>query len=107
MKQAVVIHPRFIIYGGGEMVALHVIKALQDLDYNVSIATDNYNPVEVEKNFQMGKIMENCTSIRVPPFRPVLSKFLAVQRLRYASRVVDILRNLKPDVAFSTQSVIY
>ena len=107
MKQAVVIHPRLTIYGGGEMVALHVIKALQGLDYNVSIATDNYNPAEVEKNFQMGEIMENCTPIEVPPFRPVLSKFLAVQRLRYASRVMDILRKLKPDVAFSTQSIMY
>ena len=107
MKQAVVIHPRFTIYGGGEMVALHVIKALQDLDYNVSIATENYNPVEVEKNFQMGRIMENCTPIELPPFRPVLSKFLAVQRLRYASRVMDILRKLKPDIAFSTQSIMY
>jgi len=107
MKQAVVIHPRFTIYGGGEMVALHVIKALQDLDCNVSIATDNYNPAEVEKNFQMGRVMENCASIEVPPFRPVLSKFLAVQRLRYASRVMDILRKLKPDVAFSTQSIMY
>lgn len=107
MKQALVVHPRFTIYGGGEMVALHVIKTLQDMDYHVSIATDNYDPAEVEKNLQMGRIMESCTAISLPSFRPVLAKFLAVQRLRYASRVMEILRKLKPDVAFSTQSIMY
>lgn len=107
MKQALVIHPRFTIYGGGEMVALHVIKTLQDIDYNVSIATDNYDPAEVEKNLQMGRTMESCTAIGLPSFRPVLSKFLAVQRIRYVSRVMKILRKLKPDVAFSTQSIMY
>ncbi len=107
MKEAVVIHPRLTVYGGGEMVALHVIKALQELDYKVSIVTDNYSPVEVERNFRMGKVMENCKPIKIPPFRPVLSRFLALQRLPYASKVMDLLRGLKPDVAFSTQSVIY
>lgn len=107
MKQALVIHPRFTIYGGGEMVALHVIKTLQDVDYHVSIATDNYNPGEVEKNLQMGKVIENCTPIRLPPFRPVISRFLAIQHLPYASRIVGSLGKLKPDLAFSTQSIMY
>lgn len=107
MKQALVIHPRFTVYGGGEMVALHVIKALQDLDYNVSIVTDNYNPVEVETNFRMGKVIENCRPIKIPPFRPVLSRFLALQRLPYAAMVMNMLKDLRPDVAFSTQSIIY
>jgi len=107
MKKALVIHPRFTVYGGGEMVALHVIKTLQDMNYNVSIATDNYNPVEVERNLQMGKVMENCAPIRIPPFRPVISRFLAIQHLPYASRVNRSLRKLKPDIVFSTQSIVY
>ncbi len=107
MKEAVVIHPRFTVYGGGEMIALHVIKTLQDLDYEVSIVTDNYNPVEVEKNFRMGKLIEDCKPIMIPPFKPVFSRFLALQRLPYAAKVMDSLRELKPDIAFSTQSVIY
>jgi len=107
MKQAVVIHPRFTVYGGGEMVALHAIKTLQGLDYHVSIVTDSYNPAEVERNFRMGNIMERCTAIRIPPFRPVLSRFLALQRIPYAAKVMRTLKDLRPDVAFSTQSAIY
>lgn len=101
------IHPRFTVYGGAEVVALHTIKALQGLDYEVSIVTDNYNPSEIEHNYHMGKVLENCTPISIPPFRPILSRFLALQKLRYSAKVMDVLRTLKPDVAFSTQSVIY
>lgn len=32
---ALVVHPDFTQYGGGEMVCLHVIRALQDLNYHV------------------------------------------------------------------------
>lgn len=107
MKQAVIIHPRLTIYGGGEMVAFHVIKALQDLDYETWIVTDNYNPVEAERNLRMGGVLEKCKAIKIPHFRPLLPRFLALQRLPYAAKVMDSLRSLKPDVAFSTQSVIY
>ena len=107
MKQAVVIHPRFTNYGGAEIIALHIIKTLQDLDFDVSIVTDNYNPAEIERNYRMGKILENVKPILVPPFKPVLSRFLALQHLRYSEGVMRVLRGLHPDLAFSTQSVIY
>src|SRR5438445_12731459 len=107
VKQAVVIHPRFTVYGGAEIIALHIIKTLQELDYEVSIVTDNYNPAEIEHNYRMGKVLENTKPILVPPFRPVVPRFLALQHLRYSERVMRILRGLQPDIAFSTQSVIY
>ncbi len=89
------------------MVCLHVIRVLQDLDYNVSIVTDNYEPLEVERNFRMGRIMEKCDPITVPAFKPVLSRFLAPQQLAYARRVMRLLRTMKTDLAFSTQSILY
>ncbi len=107
MKQAAVIHPRFTLYGGAELIALHVIKALQDSDFSVSIVTDNYNPKEIETNFRMGSILEASTPINIPPFNPIIPRFLAFQRLQYSTRVMKILRNLRVDVAFSTQSVLY
>ena len=107
MKQAVVIHPRLTIYGGAEIIALHIIKTLQELDFEVSIVTDNYNPAEIERNYRMGKVLENTKPILVPPFKPVVSRFLALQHLRYSERVMRVLRGLQPDIAFSTQSVIY
>ena len=107
MKQAVVIHPRFTNYGGAEIIALHIIKTLQDLDFEVSIVTDNYHPAEIERNYRMGKILENTKPILVPPFKPVLSRFLALQHLRYSQGVMRTVSGLHPDIAFSTQSVIY
>jgi len=107
VKQAVVIHPRFTVYGGAEIIALHIMKTLQELDYEVSIVTDNYNPADIERNFRMGKVLENTKPILVPPFKPVLSRFLALQHLRYSEGVMRVLRGLHPQVAFSTQSVIY
>jgi len=107
VKQAVVIHPRFTVYGGAELIALHVIKTLQELDFEVSIVTDNYNPAEIERNYRMGEVLENSKPILVPPFKPVVSRFLALQHLRYSKRVMRVLRGLHPDIAFSTQSVIY
>src|SRR5437899_4973285 len=107
VKQAVVIHPRFTVYGGAEIIALHIIKTLQELNFDVSIVTDNYNPNEIEHNYRMGKVLENCAPILVPRFKPVLSRFLALQHLRYSERIMRVLRGLHPDVAFSTQSAIY
>src|SRR3989454_9628472 len=83
------------------------MKNLQELDFEVSIVTDNYNPAEIERNFRMGKVLENTKPILVPPFKPVLSRFLALQHLRYSERVMRVLRGLQQDIAFSTQSVIY
>src|SRR3989454_8781370 len=83
------------------------MKNLQELDFEVSIVTDNYNPAEIERNYRMGKVLENTKPILVPPFKPVLSRFLALQHLRYSERVMRVLRGLQQDIAFSTQSVIY
>jgi len=107
VKQAVVIHPKLTSYGGAEIIALHIIKTLQELDYEVSIVTDNYKPAEIERNFRMGKVLEDTEPILVSPFKPVLSRFLALQHLRYSESVMRVLRGLHPDIAFSTQSVIY
>jgi glycosyltransferase involved in cell wall biosynthesis len=107
LKKAVVMHPRFTEYGGGEVIALHVIKALQDSGFSVSFVSDNYNPAEVERNFGMGRVLEKASHIQVPPFRPMFRRFLALQHLRYASRVMKTVKDLDADVVFSTQSVLY
>lgn len=107
MRKAVVIHPRFTEYGGGEVIALHVIKALQDSGFSVSLVSDNFNPAEVEKNFGMGRILEEASHIRLQPFRPLFRRFLALQHLRYASKVLEAVKDIDADVVFSTQSVLY
>ena len=48
-KSALVIHPQFSYYAGGELLCLYVCKALQELGYEVTIACDVYNPSDVER----------------------------------------------------------
>src|SRR5436309_13937485 len=107
MKEAVVIHPRLTVYGGAEILALHLIKSLQDSGFLVSIVCDNFNPEEVETNFGMGKVLRACNAITVPRFKPLLPRFLAIQKLRYAHTLLKTLKGLRPDMAFSTQSALY
>ena len=107
MKEAVVIHPRLTVYGGAEILALHVVKSLQDSGFLVSLVCDNFDPEEVERNFGMGKVLRGCNPIIVPRFRPLLPKLLAVQKLRYAHALSKTLKGMKPEIAFSTQSALY
>src|SRR2546427_4392768 len=107
MKKAVVIHPRLTVYGGAEILALHVIKSLQEAGFLVSVVCDNFNPEEVERYFGMGKVLRECNPIRVPSFKPVLPRLLTLQKLRYAHSLLRILKGMRPDVAFSTQSALY
>jgi len=107
MKEAVVIHPRLTVYGGAEILALHVVKSLQDRDFLVSLVCDNFNPEEVERNFGMGKVLRACRPIIVPRFKPLLPRLLTAQKMRYAHNLMKMLKTLRPDVAFSTQSALY
>jgi len=107
MKEAVVIHPRLTVYGGGEILALHVVKSLQDSGFVVSLVCDNFNPEEVEGNFGMGKVLRACKPIIVPRFRPLLPRLLAIQKLRYAHTLLKTFKGMRPDIAFSTQSALY
>src|SRR2546427_12246864 len=102
MKEAVVIHPRLTVYGGAEILAMHVVKSLQDSGFFVSLVCDNFDPEEVERSFGMGKVLRGCNPIMVPRFRPLLPKLLALQKLRYAHTLMKTLKGITPDRAFRT-----
>src|SRR5436309_15663295 len=99
MKEAVVIHPRLTVYGGAEILALHVVKSVQDSCFLVSLACDNFDPEEVERNLGMGKQLRGCNPIIVPRFRPLLPELLPAQRLRYAHALSKPLNGMTPDIA--------
>jgi len=107
LKHALVIHPRFFVYGGGELLSLYVMKALQDNGYRVQLVCDEFNPSEVERIYGMGKVMANCDHIPIPEFKPFIGRGLAFQRLFYARRIKDLLRNNESRIGFSTQSSIF
>lgn len=110
LKTALVTHPTgFSIMGGGELVCLYAIKALQELNYQVTLATDRFQPGEVERHFgdELGTIMSQCEHIPVSAFRPKLPFFTALQRLEHARKTRGKLEGGRWDVVFNTQSALY
>ncbi len=110
MKKALVIHPRFTLYGGGEVVGLHVCKVLQELGYGVYLACDNFDPDEADRHLGLGEVMRRCTYLPIlGEFKPFLSsRFLAYQRAIYTVRLLNSIRVPRDcDFVFSTQSVFF
>ena len=104
------IHPRFTLYGGGEVVGLHVCKVLQEMGYHVHLACDNFNPEEADRHFGLGGIMKKCTHIPVlGEFRPILTRrLLAYQRGIYTIRLLNSIKIPNNcQFVFSTQSMLY
>jgi glycosyltransferase involved in cell wall biosynthesis len=110
IKEALVIHPRFTLYGGGEVVGLHVCKVLQELGYHVQLACDNFNPEEADRHLGLGSVMEKCAHVPVlGEFRPFLTgRFLAYQRAIHGVRLVNSIKIPENcEFVFSTQSMLY
>lgn len=106
-KKALVIHPRFYLYGGGELLCMETCKALQENGYRVLLACDTYDPGMIERMFRHGQTMRNCQHIQLPRFKAMLPRFMAYQRVRYAAHIRKFFNQLDPDLVFSTQSSIY
>lgn len=108
--EATVIHPRFTLYGGGEVVGLHVCKVLQQMGYRVHLACDNFNPAEADRHLGLGNVMKECTHVPiVGEFKPGLAgTLLAYQRALHfikLSNSVKIPEN--SEFVFSTQTMVY
>jgi glycosyltransferase involved in cell wall biosynthesis len=107
VKEALVIHPRFFILGGGELLCLEVCNALQDAGYHVNLVSDTFDSEAVEKVYGLGEVLKKCHWIQIPEFKARLGHLLALQRMFYAVRVKTLLAKQKWDVAFSTQSSLF
>jgi glycosyltransferase involved in cell wall biosynthesis len=104
LKDALVIHPQFSYYAGGELLCLYVCKALQELGYNVTIACDVFNPADVERLYGLGQILQSCKHKKIDAFLPAFPFLVSIQRIPYAIRTRTFLSRTKADVIFSTQS---
>ena len=108
MKRVLVLHPRFTLYGGGELLCLNVIKALQDKGYRVTLASDEYSPLTCEKMFgSIGRCLNNVNRLSVPPFNRSFPRFMAYQSIRYAGKIQSLFSSVDPELVFSTQSSLY
>lgn len=104
LRRAIVVHPMMSFFAGAELLCLHVCKALQETGFEVTLATSVFDPSEAERIYGMGDVMKNCQHVRVPEFRPLAPRLLALQKLLYAVRVWSLLAKAEGEVVFSTQS---
>ena len=104
MKRALVIHPVMAPYAGGELLCLYVCKALQELDFEVILASQTFDSEEAEKIYGMGEIMQACTPVKLPIYNPIRIDLRALQKLLYCRRAWPIFRNTDANVTFCTQS---
>jgi len=112
MKEALVIHPWFRVFGGGELLCLYVCKTLQDNGYHVSLVTDIFEPEKAESMYGMGDVMKRCGHVQVPPFEPrhlpiPRLNLFAVQKIFHTRKVKKQVTKLEADVLFSTQSSVF
>jgi glycosyltransferase involved in cell wall biosynthesis len=112
LKKALVIHPWFPVFGGGELLCLYVCKTLQDNGFQVSLVTDIFDPDKAEAIYGMGSVMRKCRHIPVPefkPFHPPIARvnLYAVQRIFHTRRVKNLIKDEDADVVFSTQSSVF
>ncbi len=91
-------------YAGGELLCLYLCKTLQEMGFQVYLASNEFDPSKVERIYGLGYIMEACTYIRIPEFRPVAPRLMALQKLCYAIRIWPFLKGFKADIVFCTQS---
>ncbi len=97
----------FYVYGGGEFLCLHTCKALQEADYRVSLVCDVFDPHEVERIYKMGKVLDACDHVEIPQFRPKLGRFLALQHMKYALAIRNLVKDTRANTVFSTQSSLF
>jgi glycosyltransferase involved in cell wall biosynthesis len=102
--KALVVHPRFSVYGGGEYVCLNVIKALGEMGYAVTLASIDYDREEVEKAFRFG--LGNIEGIKFSGFHPWFRRGLAFQRVLWSRRIAADLAKVSSDydLIFHTQT---
>src|SRR5437867_2283005 len=104
MKQALVIHPIISFYAGGEYLCLIVCEALQEAGFEVTLASDAFEPDEFEKRYGIQGVMEKCNQVQIPAFNSRPGPSLALQKFFYARSVLRMFHNTNADIVFSTQS---
>ncbi len=110
MKTALVIHPYLSVYAGGEVVALHVINALVRAGYHVSIFSDVADVDEAKRFYpEVGDALSKADHVSLPINKRItLLPGMRMLNMAQSERLIyRMLENLRPDVAFSTQSSIF
>ena len=111
MKHALVIHPKLSILAGGEFICLNVIEACRKNGWKVTLLSDHVDLAKVEQIYGMGSLLQKIEWIILPEFKPVFSRFRALQAIRYGRQFKRFVQKIVEDrgvqIIFSTQSSIF
>jgi glycosyltransferase involved in cell wall biosynthesis len=103
--KALLVHPVFSVFGGGEYVALNVIIALRDSGYDVSLMSQDYDPDAVRRAFHFEEALDEILVIAPTKFKPKVGRAMAFQRMMFARqerrKTAQAYRNF--DIVFHTQ----
>lgn len=87
---------------------MYVCKTMQDMGYEVTLASDKFEPDKIEEMYGLGNVMRKCFWKPIPVFAPrLIRRGLAVRRMFHARKVVSMFRDSDADIVLSTQSSIF
>jgi glycosyltransferase involved in cell wall biosynthesis len=111
MKHALILHPKLSILAGGEFICLNVVQACRRNGWKVTILSDHVDLEKVEQIYGMSNILRKNEWIELPRFKPFMSRFRALQAIRYGRQFKQFIQKIVDErdisVIFSTQSSIY
>src|SRR5260370_28481302 len=117
MPHALIIHPKLSILAGGEFICLNVIEACLENGWKVTLLSDAVDLAKVDEIYARADILRKIDWIELPRFKPFMSRFRALQAIRYGRRFKQFIQKIfdnrqifdsRPiDMIFSTQSSLF
>jgi glycosyltransferase involved in cell wall biosynthesis len=105
MKKALVIHPILSTYTGGELLCLHVCRALLQAGYEVTLFSDTNDPAKAELVYPgMGQILARCSHISSLTSHKSIPGIAIIKDFKEIRRNEALFANSHPEVTFCTQS---
>src|SRR6266849_2132373 len=107
MKNALVIHPILSTYTGGELLCLHVCRALLRAGYEVTLFSDTNDPAKAEHVYPgMGHVLAGCSHISSLTSHKSIPGIAVIKDLKEIRRSEALFAESHPEVTFCTQSSI-
>jgi len=105
MKKALVIHPILSTYTGGELLCLHVCRALLRAGYEVTLFSDTSDPAKAEQVYPgMGKVLADCSHISSLTSHKSIPGIAVIKDFKEIRKSEALFAKSHPEVTFCTQS---
>jgi len=105
MKKALVIHPILSTYSGGELLCLHVCRALLRAGYDVTLFSDTNDPAKADQVYPgMGQVLAGCAHISSLTSHKSIPGIAVVKDFKDIRRSEALFAKSHPEVTFCTQS---